>query len=106
MARASARIQRNAVAAIAGTNDSWVEYDWEPRRPFERFALPPAANPLAKCWVPKWLIDPVGVDYFHHVTSVTFCNYSSGRPVSEAVLSHIAKLRNSSDSTRPVEGDG
>ena len=96
----NARVQRDAVAAIAAMGiprvydapDRWVkvEYDWELRQPLGDARLPSLPNRQAKSWVPKWLIDRVGVDYFHHVASVTFrCSES---PVSDAMLKQIAKL--------------
>ena len=91
----NARVQRNTVAAISNHYDSWVEYDYDPQRPFERDPLIRyMARGKATSPVPKWLIDRVGLDYFHHVTSVRFFDWrtSSKRPVSDATLEDVAKL--------------
>ena len=71
----SARVQRNAVAAIQGAGGS-VLYDWQRD----------IANP-GKRWVPKWLVDRVGVDYFGHVIQVTLFERAS-----DAELLHVGNL--------------
>jgi hypothetical protein len=57
------RIQRDAVAAITKSGGS-VKYDWE----WKDGAPVPGARPDA----PRWLVDLLGVDYFGHVTSVSY----------------------------------
>jgi len=59
----SARIQRDAVAAIAETGGD-VNYNWE----WKDGVPVPAARP----WAPRWLVDLLGVDYFGHVTRVSY----------------------------------
>jgi hypothetical protein len=51
----SARIQRDAVAAIERTGAGDV-YDWQLRNGTH--------NPKGKPWAPRWLVDRLGVDYF------------------------------------------
>ena len=55
----SARIQREAVAAIKNAGDR-VWYDWE----WSNGKSIPGGRP----WAPRWLVDLIGVDYFGHVT--------------------------------------
>jgi internalin A len=57
----SARIQRDAVAAIKSAGGR-VSYDWE----WNNGKSLPAGKPSA----PQWLVDLIGVDYFDHVTYV------------------------------------
>jgi hypothetical protein len=56
----SARIQREAVAAITAARGS-VKYDWEESNG--------AVIAAGKPWAPGWLVNRIGVDYFGHVTS-------------------------------------
>jgi internalin A len=101
----SARIQRDAVAAIEKAG-GWVKYDWE------------CSNrndiPGGKPWAPGWLVDLIGVDFFGHVTAVWFNRGAAddaaivelGRlsqlqsldlaasPVSDAGLAHLKRLPN------------
>jgi Leucine Rich repeat len=75
----SARNQRGAAAAITAAGGS-VQYDWEWRN----------GNfyPAAKPWVPDWLVDRVGIDYFGHVTQVAFF----GGAHTDSDLTHVARL--------------
>ena len=57
----SAHVQRDAVAAIRRAGGS-VSYHWQ----WNNRKSVPGGKP----WVPKWLVDLIGVDYFGHVTSV------------------------------------
>jgi hypothetical protein len=57
----SARIQREAVAAIKNTGGS-VAYNWT----FDKGRIIRNASP----WAPRWLVNFLGVDYFGHVTAV------------------------------------
>jgi len=60
----SARIQREAVAAITKSGGS-VNYNWEE---WKNGVLVPGGRP----WAPRWLVDLLGVDYFGHVTCVSY----------------------------------
>jgi hypothetical protein len=62
-----AHVQRSAVAAIRPSIYA-IRYDWE----FKDGRSISGGKP----WEPKWLLDILGVDYFHDVTMVNF----SGRP--------------------------
>jgi hypothetical protein len=75
----SARIQRDAVAAIERTGGS-VEYE------SERMT---GNQPLQhrKQWAPKWLVDALGVDYFRRVVEVGLTDESS-----DAELAHVGRL--------------
>ena len=66
----SARIQREAVAAITRTGGE-VSYNWEwnNRNPI------PGGPPQAL----RWLVDLIGVDYFGHVTEVSLTARRTGR---------------------------
>src|SRR5262249_41670584 len=57
----SARVQRDAVAAVQKLGGT-VTYDWERKDG--------RSVPNGKPWVPRWLLDRVGIDYFGHVTQV------------------------------------
>ncbi len=57
-----ANVQRDAVAAITAAGGS-VTYDWE----MSGGTVVPGGKP----WVPRWLTDRIGVDFFGHVTSVS-----------------------------------
>jgi internalin A len=76
----SARIQRDAVAAIKNAGGN-VRYDWE-RNNCEGI---PGGKPCA----PPWLVDLIGADYFGHVTGVAV---SSPTPVTAATLAHVGRL--------------
>ena len=73
-----AHVQRDAVAAItkAGGNFS---YDWEWRDG--------KGIPAGKPWVPAWIVDRFGVDYFGHVTRVTLFPVAS-----DGVLVKVGRL--------------
>jgi len=58
-----ARVQRDAVVAITKAQGS-VMYDWEWSNG--------KAIPGGKPWAPEWLVDLIGVDYFGHVTEVSY----------------------------------
>ena len=57
----SARIQREAVAAIKRSNGDF-RYDWQ----WKNGSAIAAGEP----WAPGWLVDTFGVDYFGNVASV------------------------------------
>jgi internalin A len=58
----SARIQREAVAAIKDAGGSvWYDWEWHNGRKFP-----------GKPWAPEWLIRAIGVDYFGRVACVTY----------------------------------
>ncbi len=59
----SARIQREAVAAITNAGGT-VTYNWEWKNG--------KSTPGGKPWAPKRLVDLIGVDYFGHVTQVSY----------------------------------
>ena len=71
-----ARIQRDAVAEIRNAG-GFVLYNWQWNN---------GSVIKGKPWVPEWLIEAVGVDYFGRVTAV------AGSDVSEDVLAHVGKL--------------
>jgi internalin A len=77
----SARIQREAVAAIEKTGGS-VLYDWEWRDEPD--------IPAGKLWAPRWLVDQVGIDYFGHVISVTL---DSSSMASDSTLELVARFK-------------
>ena len=68
----SAHIQREAVAAIANSGGSYVDYDWE----WSNGDVIQGGSP----WAPGWLVDLIGIDYFGHVTDVTIF-----RPTDSAI---------------------
>ncbi len=74
----SARIQRDAVAAIRKV-EGLVDYDWE--------WCDGNHIPDGKPWAPESLVQLLGVDYFGHVTSVGF-----GSQESDATLVHVGCL--------------
>jgi hypothetical protein len=76
----SARIQRDAVAAILASGGS-VSYDWE---------WSPGKGPITKGepWAPRWLVDRLGVDHFGSVVMVTL-----GPQATDAVMAHVGTLR-------------
>jgi hypothetical protein len=75
-----ARIQRDAVAAIARDGGK-VFYDWEWR---DGHTVPGGKPPA-----PSWLADLIGVDYFGHVTYAWLS--STSNPL-DAVLAHVGRL--------------
>ncbi len=87
----SARIQRDAVAAIENAGGS-VSYDWEWNNG--------KGIPGGTAWAPRWLVDLIGVDYFGHVTDVipgmknlSLLNLMSTK-ITDAGLAHLKGLTN------------
>ena len=76
----SARIQREAVAAITEAGGS-VMYNWEDR-----------SRNRARHWAPQRIVDLIGIDYFGHVTYVE--HYTSS-PANDAELAHVGHSRGS-----------
>ena len=72
----TARIQREAVAAIQSTGGLF-HYSWEDEDGF----------PKVPWWAPRWLVALIGVDYFGYVTAVTLDSSSTKTDVA------IAKIR-------------
>jgi internalin A len=73
----SARIQRDAVAAIKKAS-GWATYDWQ---------MPPNGEVFGEPWAPSWLTDLVGVDTFGSITAVVL----SERETDTAILA-VARL--------------
>jgi hypothetical protein len=73
----SARIQREAVAVIRSAGGS-VSYDWVNSSGNLNFDGTP--------WVPKRLVDLIGVDYFGHVTDVSL------QQASDATIAQVGQL--------------
>jgi internalin A len=71
----SAHIQRDAVTAIRRSGGS-VNYDWEWSNGKSIVG--------GKPWAPRWFADPIGVDYFGHVTYV-WLSFSSAA-TDEAIV--------------------
>lgn len=91
-----AKQQKAAVAAI-GAAGGWVHYDYQ--RPD---SLTGSVDPQARPWEPKWLLDMVGIDFFHDVVEVNMVYNDDGpqrldnnqKPVSIAPqLAHFPRLR-------------
>jgi hypothetical protein len=76
----SARIQRDAVAAIEKVGGS-VSYNWE----WSNGKSIPGGKP----WAPRWLVDLIGVDYFGHVTIAWL---SPPLNATNATLAAVARL--------------
>src|SRR5215213_10651885 len=74
-----AHIQRDAVAAIERAGGG-VMYEWQFKN-----GIP---NPAGKPWVPKWLVDLVGVDYIGNAVYVI----SRTRKTSDAILESVGRL--------------
>ncbi len=70
----SARIQREAVAAIERTGGK-VMYDWQ--------WTDGRYHQNGRPWAPKWLIDRVGIDDFHHVSWVVFSRWASDAEMAQ-----------------------
>ncbi len=79
----SARNQHNAVAAIEKAGGS-VSYDWEWRNGTD--------IPGRKPWAPRSLVDPIGVDYFGHVTAVSLPGATDAAIVQVARLTQLQRL--------------
>ena len=76
----SAHVQREAVAAVEQAGGS-VSYDWELRNgKFIRGGKP---------WVPRWLVNLIGVDYFGHINGVGLNSSSSA---TDGVLAQVGRL--------------
>ena len=78
----AALIQRNAVAAIESYGGH-VIYDWD------RGEGPYVVE--GEPWVPRWLMDRIGVDYFGHVTEVTL--FQAGADEAAVHLGHFDRLQ-------------
>jgi hypothetical protein len=76
----SARIQRDAVAAITNSGGG-VAYDWQMRNG--------KYNPAGKPWAPKRLTELIGIDYFCHVTDVSLVLRSTP---TDAMMAHVGRL--------------
>jgi len=76
----SARIQREAVAAIERAH-GWVAYDFE--------CLNRDGMAEGKRWMPRWLEDLIGVDYFSHVTAVWLWR---SRTATDATFAQVERL--------------
>jgi hypothetical protein len=76
----SARIQREAVAALAKAG-GFPSYNWE----WANGKSIPGGEP----WAPRWLVNLIGVDYFGHVDWVTFFNSST---VTDATIEQVGRL--------------
>ncbi len=76
----SARIQREAVAAIEST-EGLVRYnwDWNDGKSIQG----------AKPWAPQWLVNLIGIDYFGHVTFVAFDDSSTA---TDATIEQVGRL--------------
>ena len=77
-------IQHAAAAAISGIGGS-VMYNWE----WNNGRSYSGATP----WVPKWLSDRVGVDYFGHITSVWLCAVSMETDAALAPVLRLTQLQ-------------
>jgi internalin A len=75
-----AHVQRDAVAAIRRAGGE-VEYDCY----WSNGSRVLGGEPRA----PRWLIDLIGGDYFHHITKVEFLTPSSA---TDAKLAHVGRL--------------
>jgi hypothetical protein len=73
-----AKVQRDAVSAVKRSIYS-IRYDWE----FNDGRSIQGGKP----WEPKWLVDIIGVDYFHDVTMVS----TSGR-LTDADMAWLGNL--------------
>jgi internalin A len=79
----SARIQRDAVAAIEHAGGS-VAYEWG----FYKAKTPRGRVPP----VPKWLVDLIGVDYFGHVTKIELCEATDPPLIQVGRLTRAKRL--------------
>ncbi len=80
-----ARIQREAVAAIE--NEGGVYYDWQWDLEKDT-VLDPSKARLS---TPKWLIDWVGVDYFHRVHGIML-GTRFGPAIPEDLMAQVARI--------------
>ena len=80
----SARIQRDAVAAIREAGGS-VKYDWELSNG--------KATPKGRSRAARWLVDLIGVDHFGHVTEVSlYGTQADAAIVQVGRLTHLERL--------------
>ncbi len=93
----SARIQRDAVAAIENAGGSLV-YDWA-----WSSGMP---VPGGKPWAPQWLVDAFGVDYFGHVTAVGFPPSSRAPDAAIAHVGRLSRLQTLSFNYSPLSDEG
>ncbi len=77
----SARVQREAVAAIEGADGGGFLYDWQ--------WSSGKSIPGGKPWAPRWLVDLMGVDYFSNVTSVWL---QSSSAETDAAIAQVGRL--------------
>jgi hypothetical protein len=75
----SAQIQREAVAAIKKVGGR-VRYEWE----WSNGKYTAGRKP----WAPQLLVDLVGVDYFGHVTDVSFSSWMA----TDAAIVQVGRL--------------
>ena len=83
----SARVQRDSVRAIE-RGGGFVRYDWDGPGVFhdeEKTAMGTLGT--TKPWVPRWLVDRIGIHYFGHVTEALLA-----APQDAPVLQHVAQL--------------
>jgi hypothetical protein len=74
----NARVEHEVVAAIE-RNGGDAYYDWQIRRG--------RADPQARPWAPKWLVDSMGIEYFGNVVEV----YGT---ITDSELLQATRLRN------------
>jgi hypothetical protein len=67
-----AKVQREAVKAIQDAG-GWVHYDYQVGD-----ARAVTNDPQARPWEPRWLLDMVGIDFFHDVTEVNMVYNEEG----------------------------
>ncbi len=80
----NARTQREAVKAIANAGGR-VLYDWQ--------WSDGKSIPGGKPWVPEWLVNSIGVDYFGHVTWVGFLPPSRPTDATAGQIGHLYRLQ-------------
>ena len=73
----SARRQRNAVRAIEDYG-GWVRYDYQ--YPSGNYSSDNGFDGSAVSGVPSWLVEFLGVDFFHRVVSANLCFNDDGGP--------------------------
>ena len=79
----SARIQREAVAAIEKAGGE-VHFDWERKNG--------TVVPGGKLWEPARFVKLLGVDYFGHVTYVTFATRGQLAKPTRELLAHLGEV--------------
>ena len=61
------------------------DYEWRPNGVYD---------PTREPWVPRWLIDLVGIDYFCSVYSIDYyADDPAAKPMSEEDVDDLASLR-------------